>query len=154
MNKSILAAALLLGGACAVLGQSQSSSGADTKPQKLPGLDPAFMDKNSDPCTSFFQYACGNFSKLHPIPADRSGYGTLSMLFDYNEYILHTILDKAAAGGADRTPNEQKIGDYYASCLDTAAIDREGLKGLQPELDRIAAVKTRANWRRCWRTSN
>src|SRR5207302_9807038 len=52
-------------------------------------------------------------------------------------------LGQAAAGGANRSPNEQKIGDYYASCLDTAAINREGLKPLQPEFDRIQALKSK-----------
>ncbi len=66
------------------------------------------------------------------------------MLADENEKILHAILEQAAAGGANRTPNEQKIGDYYASCIDTDAINREGIKPLQPELDRIAALKNKA----------
>ncbi len=119
-------------------GAAQSSS-------NLSGLDPAYIDKTADPCTDFFQYACGNFSKLHPIPPDRASIRQpVALLADENEKVLHAILDKAAAGGASRTPNEQKIGDYYASCLDTAAINREGLKPLQPEFDRIAALKTRA----------
>jgi putative endopeptidase len=143
-KKTCIAAALLAFAACTALASAQSSSTRDEKPEPLPGLDTAFMDKSADPCTNFFQYACGSFSKMHPIPADRSGFGSMTMLFDNNESILHSILDKAAAGGTNRTPNEQKIGDYYASCMDTAAIDREGLKGLQPELDRIAALQSKA----------
>ncbi|HWG19222.1 MAG TPA: M13 family metallopeptidase [Terracidiphilus sp.] len=138
--KTQLAAMLLVGAACAAVAGAQSSS---MKSERLPGLDTAFLDTTADPCTNFFQYACGKFTQLHPIPADRSGFGSGSMLFDYNESILHSILDKAALGGANRTPNEQKIGDYYASCLDTAAINREGLKPLQPELDRIGALKSK-----------
>ncbi len=53
------------------------------------------------------------------------------------------MLETAAAGGAKRTANEQKIGDFYASCIDTAAIDRNRLKPLQPELDRIAALASK-----------
>src|SRR5215472_16771690 len=112
-------------------------------PERLPGLDPAFIDKTADPCTNFFQYACGKFTGLHPIPPDRSAFGTGTMLYDYNQSILHAILDKAAAGGASRTPNEHKIGDYYASCMDTAAINREGLKPLQPDFDKIAIIKSK-----------
>ncbi|HKE23419.1 MAG TPA: M13 family metallopeptidase [Terracidiphilus sp.] len=112
-------------------------------PERLPGLDPAFIDKTADPCTNFFQYACGKFTGLHPIPPDRSAFGTGTMLYDYNQSILHSILDKAAAGGASRTPNEQKIGDYYASCMDTTAIDAAGLKGLEPEFQRIDALKSK-----------
>jgi putative endopeptidase len=111
--------------------------------ERLPGLDKRFIDTTADPCQDFFQYACGNFSKLYPIPNDRSGYGTGAVLFEYNEHVLHTMLEKAAAGGADRTPNEQKIGDAYASCLNVDAINQLGLKPLQPELDRIAALKSK-----------
>ena len=110
--------------------RAQSSPGATgaSGSENLPGLNTAYIDKTADPCTDFFQYACGNFSKLHPIPPDRSWFGNMTMLADDNQGILHSILEKAAAGGASRTPNEQKIGDYYASCMDTARIDREGLK--------------------------
>src|SRR6202035_3100072 len=71
---------------------------------------------------------------------DRSGYGTGTMILEHNEYVLHTMLE-SVAGAADRTPNQQKTGDYYAACMDTSAIDQKGLKPFQPELDRIAALK-------------
>jgi endothelin-converting enzyme/putative endopeptidase len=65
------------------------------------------------------------------------------MVADYTETILHTMLDSAAAAGAKRSPNEQKIGDYYASCTASDVIDRDGLKPLQPELSRIAALASK-----------
>jgi putative endopeptidase len=74
--------------------------------ERLPGLDKRLIDTTADPCTNFFQYACGNFSKLYPIPNDRSAYGTGAMVADYTEHVLHAMLEKAAAGGASRTPNE------------------------------------------------
>jgi putative endopeptidase len=132
--KLYLAFPVFLLGTCAALANAQAAAG-ETK-----GLDPAFMDKTTDPCADFYQYACGNFTKIHPIPADRSGYGNAYILADENEQALHDILEKAAVRSPSRTPNEQKIGDYYASCLDTAAIDKEGLKPLQPEFDRIDAL--------------
>ena len=70
-----------------------------------------------------------------------AGYGTGAMVYDHTEYVLHALLEKVAADNPSRTPNEQKIGDFYASCMDTDAIHAAGLKPLQPELDRIAALK-------------
>jgi putative endopeptidase len=143
-NAKQIAAALACVAAVACTARAQTGSPAGQKPAELSGLDPAFIDKTADPCTDFFQYACGNFSKLHPIPADRSSFGTLNMLYDENQDILHSILDKAEADDATRTPNEQKIGDYYASCMNTSEIDAAGLKGLQPDFRKIDALTSKS----------
>jgi endothelin-converting enzyme/putative endopeptidase len=123
---------------------AQTGAAGTSAPDYLTGLNTAYIDKSVDPCQDFYQYACGKFSAIHPIPADHSSFGNFELLFDENEKILHAILEKAAAGGPGRTANEQKIGDYYATCLDSAAINSAGLKPLKPEFDRIDALKNKA----------
>jgi putative endopeptidase len=109
----------------------------------LKAFNPNLMDTTVDPCENFFQYSCGGYLKQTPIPADESSYGQSDELNDENQLVLKAILEKAAAGGAGRTANEQKIGDYYATCMNVEAVDSTGLKPLQPLLDRIAALKSK-----------
>ena len=109
----------------------------------LKALDPKLMDTSVDPCVNFYQYSCGTWLKQNPIPADESSYGRSTELEDQNRLVLKSILEKAAAGGSERTPNEQKIGDYYATCIDVNAVNEAGLKPLQPVLDRISALSSK-----------
>src|ERR1700760_4120065 len=118
--------------------------GQQQAPQKtLQAFDPRSMDTSADPCVNFFQYSCGGYLKQTPIPADESSYGQFDELNDQNQLVFKAILEKAAAGGAGRSANEQKIGDYYGTCMDVEAVDSAGLKPLQPLLDRIAALKSK-----------
>jgi len=105
-----------------------------------PGVDVGAMDKSANPCVDFYQYACGNWKANNPIPADRSRWGRFTELSDRNEKVLLGILKNASAANASRGPIDQKIGDYYASCMNEAAIDRKGIEPLQPELDRIRRI--------------
>ncbi len=118
-------------------------SGDATTYSPIPGFDKTAIDTAADPCVDFYTYACGSFSKLHPIPGDLPAMNQFTNLYEYNNQALHGILEKAAAGHPAPGTNEQKIADYYTSCVDTAAIDKAGLSPIQPGLDHIAALKDR-----------
>jgi endothelin-converting enzyme/putative endopeptidase len=123
-----------------VFSQAPGSSAASG----LKVFDPSLIDKTLDPCENFYRYSCNVWFKRNPLPPDKIAYGRFTELYELNRLHLKEILEVAAKPESTRTANEQKIGDEYASCMDAGAIDRAGLAPLQPELDRIAALKSPA----------
>jgi len=121
----------------ATLAQANNSSSV---PKPMVSFDVNAMDKSVDPCTDFYQFACGGWLKNNPIPADQPGWGRFDELHEHNQLVLRSILEKASANDANRSSVDQKIGDYYASCMDEAAINAKGAAPLQPVLDRINAL--------------
>jgi endothelin-converting enzyme/putative endopeptidase len=140
---SSVAVALLLACGPKPSPEPAKSSAIDKPAERLAGLDPRLIDRTADPCTDFFQYACGNFAKLYPIPSDRSSFGTGSMLAEYVSHALRELIERAAQPVAGRSPGEQKIGDAYASCMDEAGIEQRGAAPLGPELERIAKLESK-----------
>jgi endothelin-converting enzyme/putative endopeptidase len=108
-----------------------------------PALDVTSMDRTADPCVDFFQYSCGGWIKHNPIPPDQSSWDTYSKMQDENRERLKGILEDAAKPGANRDADTQKIGDYYAACMDEKAIDAKGAEPLHPELEKIASLKSK-----------
>jgi endothelin-converting enzyme/putative endopeptidase len=109
------------------------------------GLDTAAMNQSVSPCTDFYQYACGSWMAQHPIPADRARWGRFTELSDRNEKVLLDIIQGAVAAKAGRSETDQKIGDYFSSCMDTATIEKKGLAPVKPELDRIYGMHERGD---------
>jgi putative endopeptidase len=98
-------------------------------------VDLSSIDASVSPCENFYRFACGKWIGQNNLPADRSRWSRFDALAERNVEKLRDILEAAAAGST-----RAKIGDYYASCMDEAAIERKGLAPLRGELDRIAAL--------------
>ena len=90
------------------------------------GFDSANMDKNTSACADFYQYANGTWLKNTEIPGAYSSWGSFNVLAENNRKTLHEILEEAAKKtNSIKGSNEQKIGDFYASCLDEAKREAE-----------------------------
>ncbi|GAB2774197.1 putative endopeptidase [Hymenobacter luteus] len=105
-------------------------------------INPQDVDRSVSPCEDFFQFSGGNWLRNNPVPAYASSWGPRNLLGDRTQATLRQILEEAAANtSAAKGSNAQKVGDFYASGMDSVAIEQAGLKYLQPELKRIAAIK-------------
>jgi putative endopeptidase len=86
-----------------------------------PSLDPSSMDRSVDPCVDLYRFSCGKWLEKNPIPADRPGWSVYGKAAQDNLRFLWGMLEQAARPDAGRDANTQKIGDYFASCMDEAA---------------------------------
>jgi len=106
-------------------------------------FNPDLLDKSIDPCTDFYAYACSKWQAQNPIPSDRPSWGRFNELQDRGEVLVRGILEKYSKDDPKRSAIEQKIGDYYYSCMDESAIEKAGTKPLQPTLERIATLRSK-----------
>ncbi len=107
-------------------------------PGKPIGFDARLVDKAGKPCTDFYQYACGGWLTGNPVPAEYSRWGRFNEVAERNQQILKRILETAAAG--KKRDVHQKIGDYYASCMDEGGAEAAGISPLSPAFARIAKI--------------
>jgi putative endopeptidase len=119
---------------------SSTATPADPSLPYTPSLDPAAMDRSADPCVDFYQFACGGWIRNNPIPPDQASWSTYGKMQDDNRVLLRELLEGLSRGGASRTPNQQRIGDYYGACMAEADLDRRGTSPLRPQLEAIAGI--------------
>ena len=110
-----------------------------------PVLDTTAMDRSVSPCDDFFAYSCGGWLKNNPIPPDQSSWSVYSKMQDDNRELLRRILEADADTSKKRTANQQKIGDFYATCMEESVADQAGASALKPDLARIAALKSKGD---------
>jgi endothelin-converting enzyme/putative endopeptidase len=140
MMKRCLAALLFfaLPIAAALTHAQTSTASRPASSASASGLDLQFLDRGVDPCTDFYEFACGGWTKNQPIPADRSAWGRGQELQERNNTTLRRILEEAGRNASD--VDTRKIGDYYASCMDERAINARSAAPLEPALNKIAAL--------------
>jgi putative endopeptidase len=129
--------------ACAGMPASQVRDEPTKALPYSPSLDLTSMDKSVDPCADFYTYSCGNWIKKNPIPPDQSSWSVYGKLYVDNQRYLWGILQDLSVKTGGRNAAQQKIGDYFAACMDESAIEARGAQPLQPQLDAIAALKSK-----------
>jgi len=106
----------------------------------ISGFDFSSIDRSVSACQDFNRFANGGWIDRNPIPAAYSRWGRFETLDEQNINVLHGILDGLVMKKRFANANEQKIADFYGSCMDEQAIEAQGIKPLQGELDRIAKI--------------
>jgi putative endopeptidase len=135
---AVLAAALL--GAC----HRAAPRAKAASPAAPPPIDEAALDRATQPCDDFYQFACGGWIAHTEIPPDRASWQrSFSEIRERNSAELREILDAAAAGRMASEPFADKLGAFWAACLDEAGADSHGLDDLRAEWARIDAVRDR-----------
>src|SRR6266508_178425 len=133
-HRLVLIAAVLAAVACLPL------CAAEPARPVPPRFSASYIDKSADPRADFARYAFGAWQKANPVPPDKARWGSFNELEQFNQQALRGILESAAARPYKRGSVEQKVGDFFKSAMDTAAVDAAGLKPVEADLARVAAI--------------
>jgi putative endopeptidase len=118
-------------------------SATNSAAPKVPAFSVDYMDRSVDPSTNFYQFCDGQWIKDNPVPADKSRWASFSELAERNFYLIHGILEDAAADkSAPAHSPKREVGDFYASAMDTNRINKLGLKPLAGDFKKIDRIKT------------
>jgi putative endopeptidase len=140
---------LALAAICGCRADTKPAASAEPAKPATHDIDRASMDTSVAPGDDFFRYANGTWLKTTAIPPDRGSNGIWYTLFDQSQQRTKALLEEAAAGKAAAGSDDRKAGDYFASYMDDATIERRGLAPLRPALDMINAIadrQTLARW--------
>ena len=148
---TVLSTLLLLGLGATVRAAEPPAAAPPTSAERplealpyTPSLDTTVMDRSADPCVDLYTFSCGKWLDKNPIPADRPAWSVYAKTGDDNRRFLWGMLEAAAQPAPGRDANTQKIGDYFASCMDEAAVEKAGAAPLQSDLAAIAALKSKS----------
>jgi putative endopeptidase len=131
--------------ACASIGNLRAGQVAGSAKPSGPaahGVELTILDKTCKPCEDFYHFASGEWLAKNPVPPAYPSWGRFNELAERNRELLHQILEAAANTKASPGSNEQKIGDFYASCMDEKQINAAGTEPLDAEMARIDGVRS------------
>src|SRR6201981_202150 len=131
-------AVLILCGACLAALKARGGNADSTTGW---GFNSANLDTAYKPCDDFYEFAMGGWMKSNPIPPEFPSWGSFTILADRNQASMRGILEDSMKANHSIGSNQQKIGDFYASCMDTAAIDASGIKPIAADLAAIDKIK-------------
>lgn len=141
MTHLVRSSVLALGLLCAVArgGAEERDAPAASLPY-TPSLDVAAMDRSANPCDDLYRYSCGGWQRNNPIPPDQAKWDVYRKAYVDNQRYLWGLLQEDAKPGAERTPTQTLIGDFFASCMDVAAVQKAGLAPAADDFARIDAI--------------